>query len=309
MKPHNTSKKDPSGNTRRQRSLIVLSLFSLLIMLFAWIGDVRCEEGATSEATGQTTGNTTGETTKTPEPLPVFRENKAENNQVVGPGFEMIPDDADKNDVSSEVSVLHRMFGRSRLRDFAEHEITATDIRKQPFLYFRHWARKRLPLVPSFLFLLFVSITASASFSKRLQTAKEACRARFWRCMGRAVLTFALMLIFARFLFMTQIGTPLALLMIALAQLIGMAGLAVGISLIGDGVCSRSGLNKPDWREMHPRQSLVLTSVVGTIVTTVILMIPGIGLFPPIGTRIVLLIATLGAGGLLRTRFGRTSES
>lgn len=127
--------------------------------------------------------------------------------------------------------------------------------------------------------------------------------------MGRAILTFSLMLIFARFLFMTMIGTPLALLMIALAELIGVCGLAVGISLIGDGVCSRLGLNKPEWKEQHPRQSRVLTAIVGSFVAALILLIPGIGNIPPIGTRIVMLIATLGAGGLLRTHFGKKSES
>lgn len=297
MKLQNTAKRNPMKGRRRSKmdGLTLMSAMFLSVVFFSCCGAAYSQDSSEQSKQPEQTTQSNAQVTAQAEPP--------------GQAFEMIPDDGDKQDISSEVSIVHRMFGKSQFRDFAEHEITGTDIRKQPFLYFRHWARKRLPIVPSFLFLLFVSITSSACFSNRLEVAKSACRSSFWRCMGRAILTFSLMLIFARFLFMTVIGTPLALLMIAFAELIGVAGLAVGISLVGDGVCSRLGLNKPEWREQHPRQSRVFTSVVGTIIASLILLVPGIGSIPPIGTRIVMLIATLGAGGLLKTRFGRKSEA
>lgn len=293
------------GRKRSMEDLFLVSVLFLSVVFFSCFSVllVGVQPAMCQQASEQTPGPTTA-------PAQPAEPTAPQTAQIQpGPAFEMIPDDGDRQDISAEVSIIHRMFGKSQMRDFAEHEIATTDIRKQPFLYFRHWARKRLPIVPSFLFLLFVSITLTLAFSKRIDVAKAACRTSFWRCMGRAILTFSLMLIFARFLFMTVIGTPLALLMIALAELVGVFGLAVGISLVGESVCARLGLNKSDWREQHPRQSRVLTAVVGSIIAALILLIPGVGNIPPIGTRIVMLIATLGAGGLLRTHLGKKGET
>lgn len=180
---------------------------------------------------------------------------------------------------------------------------------KRPLLAFRHWAHERKPFVATFLFCLFIGLIGSAFFPKQIAVAQECVRKQFWRCLGRAILVGVTILFAVRILNWMAVTTPLATLLIGVVQLITFAGLAVGIWLIGERIVVRTKLDNTEFFKAHPKIASFTKILIGSLCIALIVQIPGFGLLPRIGIRTALLIAILGAGGLLKTRFGTQPAS
>lgn len=180
--------------------------------------------------------------------------------------------------------------------------------RKGPLMVFRHWAQERKPFVATFLFCMFVGLLGSAFFPKQVFVAQECCRSQFWKCLGKAILVGMTLVITVRILDLLLITHPLTTVLLGLLELVLVAGLAVGVSLLGEGV-TRNNLARSDYFKTHPRIATVTRIMIGSLILALIVQVPGAGLLPRIGIRIALLVALLGAGGLLKTKFGTQPAS
>lgn len=179
--------------------------------------------------------------------------------------------------------------------------------RKGPLMVFRHWAQERKPFVATFLFCMFIGLLGSAFFPNQVSVAQECCRSQFWKCLGKAILVGMTVIVTVRILDLLLIANPLTTLLLALLELAVVAGLSVGVSLIGEGL-TRNTLENSDYFKTHPRLATFTKIFLGSLILAIIVQIPGAGLLPRIGIRIALLVAILGAGGLLKTKFGTQRE-
>jgi len=175
---------------------------------------------------------------------------------------------------------------------------------RTPVLSFRHWMVERKPLPATFLFCMFIGLLGTAFFPKQISVAAECCRTQFWRCLGRATLSGIVVLITIIILDRLVITESLATVLIALMQFVLVAGLSVGVSMLGDRVLERTKITNIEYLKTHPRVATFLKLLIGSLLIALIVQLPGLGKLPRIGIRIAVLIAILGAGGLLKTRFG-----
>jgi len=176
---------------------------------------------------------------------------------------------------------------------------------RAPVVVFRRWAKTAKPFVPTFLILMFFGLVGAAFFPRQINAAGECCRRSFWRCLGRAFVFGATVGITIRILNLLVITYPLADLLVGAMQFCFVSGLVVAISLLGERIMTRTGIAKTQFMSAHPRFATFARIFIGSLVIALIVQIPGIGHLPRIGIRIALLIATLGLGGLLKTKFGR----
>ena len=108
--------------------------------------------------------------------------------------------------------------------------------------------------------------------------------------------------VFARCLFRSEIGFPLAALVLAVLELGLILGLSVSVALVGESVAAKLGLARNPWLCARPRVNGMLKLTVGAVLICLLLLIPGLGGLPRIGTRLVVLVAFLGFGGIIRAR-------
>jgi hypothetical protein len=129
---------------------------------------------------------------------------------------------------------------------------------------------------------------------KLLSAAGKRCRTEFWRSLILGTATVAGALLLIRLLFLSVIGTPLAFAFIAALELGLLLGLAtvsatVGVSVLGLLPVTRSRTLYWKWIEL----------TVGALLVSTLLLIPAIGILPPLGIRLVTLLAVLGLGSLI----------
>lgn len=180
---------------------------------------------------------------------------------------------------------------------------------QQPVLSFKRWANEKKRFIPTFLFCMFAGLIGTAFFPSQIAIAQECCRNQFWRSLGRATLVGMITIISVIVLDRMLITKALANLLIAVLELTLIAGLSVGISLIGDRVMAKTGLDKNEYLQTHPRLATIIKVLIGSLLIALIVQIPGAGKLPRIGIRIATLIAILGSGGLLKTKYGTTRLS
>jgi len=170
----------------------------------------------------------------------------------------------------------------------------------RPGLTFRAWANKPKPFLASFLFCAFISIIGTGFFPGFINSARAATRKKFWSCLGVSVMVLITGLMLSTVLYLIEIGITLAHLIAACLQLILLAGLCVAVSTMGHAILARTGLSRSDWAARHPRLFNLLVVFTGSLLFALMVQIPGFGKIPPVGIRIAVLLALVGAGGLLR---------
>lgn len=176
-----------------------------------------------------------------------------------------------------------------------------------PVLSYKYWSNEPKRFAPTLLFCLFTGLIGVAFFSRQVTVAHECCRTQFWRCFFKASLSGITVLISVIVLDRLGITSALATTLLAVLELVVVAGLSVGVSLIGERVLEKTGLARLEYFKSHPRMTTFTKVFVGSLIIALIVQIPGLGRLPRIGIRIATLIAVLGAGGLLNTKFGTQS--
>lgn len=175
--------------------------------------------------------------------------------------------------------------------------------RFRPMLQWRHWANQRQRLLPSFGFCFAASCILWIPFGRKLDFAAVICRARFWRSLFVGVLVCMLVMFFARLLFLSGVGWPAGILVIALMQLGLVTGLVVSVNLVGEAVARVIRLTHIAFVAERPVVQRGLFLFIGAFILSGVLLIPGPGMLPPIGPRLIMLFALLGLGALYRSRF------
>ncbi|MBX9696180.1 MAG: hypothetical protein K2Z81_27575, partial [Cyanobacteria bacterium] len=196
------------------------------------------------------------------------------------------------------------ILGNSPFAKFMLRDPSLRSHEQAPIVAFRLWAKSPKPFVPMLGIFIFVGILGNAFFASQIAVAQECCRLQFWRCLGRAFLVGVMIGMSQRILLALKLTVPLSILLAGVVQFCLFAGLCVAITLIGERILKKTGISQIPWLSEHPRVYMFLRIVVGSLLLALIGQIPSIGRLPQIGIRLVMLVAILGAGGLLKTRFG-----
>jgi hypothetical protein len=174
------------------------------------------------------------------------------------------------------------------------------DLRHKPFFYWRAWASKPLPVVPTFLFVFLTNTLACFIFPRTVIATRQVCRSSFWQSLLIGLTIIGTCLLLARCLFLTGIGNPLGMVLLGTEEAGLLFGLAVTSTLSGRRLISLFGLT-------HAMQGadmrMLVECFVGAVIVTLLNLVPGIGVLPPLGLRLTALLAMLGMGAtFLRLR-------
>lgn len=185
-------------------------------------------------------------------------------------------------------------------RPFQQSQFAAAKFR--PMLQWRHWANKRLRFLPAFLFCFAVSSIFWLAMGKQLELAGAACRQHFWRSLFAGIVVSVLLLFLARLAFLSEIGWPLGIVVIGLLQLVLVCGLSVSINLVGCALATVCRLGQVKLLTRKPALARGLFLLLGSLVIALTVLISAPMHLPPVGSRIMLMLALLGVGGLYRLR-------
>lgn len=287
--------------------MIPNAILSILVSCFVLLIFVNCYTSHAQDGLVNQPANTDSPASQT-EPSPTAVSEPAAPDAPASvdtrESAEQLKADESINEDEAESRVWVEKLPKILRPDFSKQ-----DTNRAPLMAFRRWAYQSKPFVPAFLFSLFIGLVGTSFFPKNITVAQECCMKSFWRSLGRAFLAITVLVIFIRILILLQVTVPLATVLVAVLQLAIISGLSVGISLLGDRIFCKTGLAKLSFMEEHPRWATFFRILIGSLLIALICQIPGIGRLPRIGIRIVVLIAILGLGGLLKTRFGNRSVS
>lgn len=240
----------------------------------------------------------------------------AQSEKQASPQLPELPDDsspsypAAPDNEPDRPRIMPPGFWQYTVPDLLDQNVRTRDLRKRPIMYWREWANQPVYFGPCLLLALFATIAGNFLLPKRLEAARSYCALSFWRCFLAGLITLGLLVALARGMFDSRIGTPLAFTTLAVLELGLIMGIGVSCSLIGERLFGRLNLTDHPALVARPVLQRILMYVAGSIVFALIMIIPGIGMLPRLGTRLAMLIALLGLGGLVRSKLGtQTRES
>lgn len=187
-------------------------------------------------------------------------------------------------------------------------QMSEENIQKHPYLRFRR-AMNRPPLIRRcFFYLTLFGVIVLLLRRDDILKAKDVCRKKFFRSFAIGFITLLLLMLLSRPLYLSEIGIPLAFAFIAILELGLSLGLVVSASLIGEKIADLARLNKIAWLIRRPSCQSIVHLVLGALLFSAILLIPGIAHLPRIGTRIVVLIGIAGLGAFVKSKYNQYSS-
>ena len=177
----------------------------------------------------------------------------------------------------------------------------AGSLRTQPFRYWREFASRPLPVVQVSAFLFMTSTLAVVLVPATLTRAQRCCTDTFWRSLFTGLIAAVIACVLARVLFVSEIGSPLAVVILAAVEFGLLAGLAAVVWLLGESVLRRLGLGGVAFLSRERLSGRLVQVAIGVSLVSALLLVPGLGAPPRVGIRLVLLVAALGLGGLARS--------
>ncbi len=182
-------------------------------------------------------------------------------------------------------------------------DLSKDDLRRRPLLYFRMWANKPLPLVPSFLFLFFIAVVASEIMPARMEVARRYYANHYWRSLWSGIVACLLFTTAARALFASEIGVPLAVVSLAVLEFFLLVGTTISTTLIGQTLlCVLTPKRAPATKRHWVKR--LAAPLVGSLLLSLLLIIPPLGILPRVGIRLIMLLSFLGMGAWFRTGMG-----
>ena len=172
----------------------------------------------------------------------------------------------------------------------------------RPFVHWTRWANKRQPFGRAALVLFIAAMVAWIVFPQRLAAAQSECMSRYWRSLGTGMLTVYVPIMLIRFALRTEIGWPLAIVMIGGLQLLLLLGVVVVCAMIGNTFCHYLTLNKWEALSRSPSRLRSAHLLIGALMLSALLQLGSPFGLPPLGTRLVVLLAMAGLGALYRVR-------
>ena len=199
-----------------------------------------------------------------------------------------LPAPAD-NSLSAETSERFRL-------SHLEHGQHSDYVLRYPLKYWRDWSNQKLSPVRVLLCMLILVSITQLFCPVSLGAAREIYDRQRLRMFGIGALTCTLGCVVAGFLYRLELFAPLAGLLLALVQLVELFGLAVASQSIGNGLFSLIRLGQ--WQQQSQFGHLARIWS-GAFLLSLIVLIPRIGALPPVGNRLLCLIAVAGAGAAL----------
>lgn len=231
----------------------------------------------------------------------------------------LVPGEVEPSFRKEELRGPGRWFFNTRIgQKFARFE--SGDIRRRPMMYWRRFADRNLPPIGTFLFLLFFNTTICLVFGKRVEVASRCVSKSFWKSLFAGMFFVILMATGARLCFDSALYTPCALLILGIVELLSLGGLAVSSRTVGLALLNKlgytsnspaadSGIEGAQPAQKQSKLAYLAPVFVGTILLTLIALLPGLGPLPRLGTRFVMWFSLLGMGALVRTKLGRKELS
>lgn len=175
----------------------------------------------------------------------------------------------------------------------------------RPMLQLRYWANQRQHFLPAFAFCLGAASILWIPFGKKLEAAASISRSRFWRSLFVGVMVSMVTLFLAKLFFVSGVGWPAGILTIAILQLAMTGGLVVMTNIIGEAIARVLRLTHIGFIAERPVVQRGVFLILGSVILAGIILIPGPGKLPPIGTRLIMLFALVGLGALYKSHFKR----
>lgn len=242
----------------------------------------------------------------------------AANTRSPSPELSFSPDDAEDRDDTMFYAFLEgdNKPGNGPLYDFLRgrpgaHFLlgphTRMEHKVRPLMQWRRFADRRQRFVPAFLFLFGVSFLYWFIFPGTMQTSAEECKRNFWKSFGTGLLLAIIVLSLMRTAFLTQFGWPFGILLAGTVQAAVLAGLAVAIYDLGHAIILLSGVKNLPFFSSRPKLLRACDIFAGALLSALILQIPGAGVVPRVGTRLLSLFGLLGVGAICRVIKNRQS--
>lgn len=202
--------------------------------------------------------------------------------------------------------LLEMLKGRVGVQNLLQPH-TKIERKFRPMMQWRRWADKRQRFFPSFLFIFGLSFLYWFVMPGIMQSSAEECKSSYWKSFGTGVLLATIVLSLMRSVFVSQFGWPFGIVLAGTSQAAMLAGLAVAIYNFGHSVILLSGLKRLHFFSSRPKLLRACDIFAGAFLSALILQIPGGGLLPRIGTRLLALFALLGVGAICRVLKKRQS--
>ncbi len=178
----------------------------------------------------------------------------------------------------------------------------------RPMLQLRYWANQRQHFFPAFAFCLGAASILWIPFGKKLEAAASISRSRFWRSLFVGLMVSMVTLFLAKLFFVSGVGWPAGILTIATLQLAMTGGIVVMTNIIGEAIARVLRLTHVSFIAERPVVQRGVFLFIGSVILAGVILIPGPGKLPPIGTRLIMLFALVGLGALYKSHFDRTSD-
>lgn len=172
---------------------------------------------------------------------------------------------------------------------------------RRPFIFLRDTANKAWPPLLLFLGMTFMASTCRFAAPKLTSSCLECCRKNFLFTTAAGIFYSSLLMIMARTSFRVETLAPMGILCIGLLQMSFLFGLAMAVNLLAAKIDARINTKNNYWLSFL---SIMLASLLLTAVSTV----PALGRLPRLGNRVLLTLAMIGAGSLVRSLKSRTTE-
>ena len=185
-----------------------------------------------------------------------------------------------------------------------------------PFIYFRQALNHKWQPRYFFPFLVFAALSFSFVAPGSLKVAINNCRSNLPGCLAFSIIFTVLTMILAKAAFAAPALEPLGVVVMGLVELAYILGLAVGTQSLAESLTEKCSArlvgntaSEPDGK--GGRQAILkkdrLINVAVVILVAALLstltLIPDLGRLPRLGNRLLVVVAMLGLGGLLKAKY------
>jgi len=180
---------------------------------------------------------------------------------------------------------------------------------RHPVIYYSNIANRPWSLGPLFCFLFMVSALLKLCLPRLVTAATNRCRTNFFASLSTAFIYATVLITLIRFAFLSEDLTAMGVFIFGLLQLSFALGSILSVNLFAQNLYNIVASKK----EPHGAAVTVFVwggcLVVAAAIITAISLIPMIGPLPRLGNRMVMLLATLGLGGLVHLIAGTQRQS
>jgi hypothetical protein len=184
-----------------------------------------------------------------------------------------------------------------------EHPALRERLGFRPMLQWYFWANRPKPFFPCLVLIFVFGVIVSCAAPGILKAAESQIRQRFWMSLVAGGVILAIGLCVVRIAILSYFGWPMGIVVSGLMQFALMCGVGAFTSLIGQTLGYYLRVDKWPLFANRPDARVFVHLLLGAVLCALLLQIPGFGLLPRIGTRLVGLLAVLGLGSLYRARW------